>query len=541
MKSIIVLAVSYILFTNLVYSQINQEWVARYNNENNSDDRFSSMITDYNGNIYVTGNSMDPNLAYRITTLKYNKFGQLKWIANYLPYGTSYDIATDSHGNVYVTGESQVNSIDIITIKYDSLGNHKWTKLFTSPGQNTDNGFKIKIIDNLIYIAGHYAASTNGWGNVLLNYDTSGTLKWSSILINEINYESLCDMKISKTSKNIYLTGTTHINENGNYHYKIITIKTNAQGNVLWKNIFDTLGFGSEGYAVEIDSNDNAFITGRSYKSYSMYDYHMPVLKIDSSGSVQWYRLSNGQTDIGESGNAIKCDQTGNIITTGQGNNFKLLTLKFSKSGDMIFERSYPNSDSGYSGYHAGYDIDVDSLNNIYVVGQTDVGSKSGLITLKYSPLGNILWSNYYSPTYNGINFGLKIIVIGVDEVFSGGYGSRLVGSYDVYDYILIKYSNSIGINSHFGEIPGKYILNQNYPNPFNPSTNIKYQLAKICYVSLRIYDDNGREIETLVNGELLPGSYNVNWNASKYPSGVYFYRLTTDGFSETKKMLLVK
>jgi hypothetical protein len=85
------------------------------------------------------------------------------------------------------------------------------------------------------------------------------------------------------------------------------------------------------------------------------------------------------------------------------------------------------------------------------------------------------------------------------------------------------------------------YSISQNYPNPFNPSTNIRYDLPKSESVKLIIYDALGREIETIVNKKQSSGTYEVTFNASQYPSGVYFYRLTTDGFSETKKMLMIK
>ena len=83
--------------------------------------------------------------------------------------------------------------------------------------------------------------------------------------------------------------------------------------------------------------------------------------------------------------------------------------------------------------------------------------------------------------------------------------------------------------------------LSQNYPNPFNPSTSIRYELPKNGFVRLVVYDALGREVETLINEKQSPGTYEVNWDATVYPSGVYFYKLTTEGFSETKKMMLLK
>ncbi|MCB0724202.1 MAG: T9SS type A sorting domain-containing protein [Ignavibacteriae bacterium] len=89
--------------------------------------------------------------------------------------------------------------------------------------------------------------------------------------------------------------------------------------------------------------------------------------------------------------------------------------------------------------------------------------------------------------------------------------------------------------------LPERYNLNQNYPNPFNPSTNIKFDIANTGPVKITIYNSLGMQVETLVNENLSPGSYQVNWNASSISSGTYFYRIETDGFVETKKMLLIK
>ncbi len=89
--------------------------------------------------------------------------------------------------------------------------------------------------------------------------------------------------------------------------------------------------------------------------------------------------------------------------------------------------------------------------------------------------------------------------------------------------------------------VPDKFALNQNYPNPFNPSTSIKFDIAKEGFVKLAVYNMIGQKVADLVNGNLTAGRYEVNWNALKVNSGVYFYRLETSDFIDTKKMLLVK
>jgi len=84
-------------------------------------------------------------------------------------------------------------------------------------------------------------------------------------------------------------------------------------------------------------------------------------------------------------------------------------------------------------------------------------------------------------------------------------------------------------------------MLYRNYPNPFNPSTNIKFDIPKSSDVKLIIYDIAGREITKLVNEMLNAGSYEVSWDASNYTSGVYFYKLISENYIDTKKMVLIK
>ncbi|MDP4197002.1 MAG: YCF48-related protein [Bacteroidota bacterium] len=89
--------------------------------------------------------------------------------------------------------------------------------------------------------------------------------------------------------------------------------------------------------------------------------------------------------------------------------------------------------------------------------------------------------------------------------------------------------------------IPKNYYLSQNYPNPFNPSTTIQYTLAKPGYVSLEVYDVLGRLINIIFNKYQTEGDYKINWSAKDLPSGIYFYKLRSGEYIETKKMLLIR
>ncbi|MGA2669484.1 MAG: S8 family peptidase, partial [Ignavibacteria bacterium] len=97
------------------------------------------------------------------------------------------------------------------------------------------------------------------------------------------------------------------------------------------------------------------------------------------------------------------------------------------------------------------------------------------------------------------------------------------------------------GISRNNNEIPKEFKLYNNYPNPFNPSTVIKFDLASQSHAKLVLYDVLGREVLGLIDENLKAGSYSIELKADNLPSGVYFYKLVTDSYVDTKKMLLIK
>ncbi len=120
-------------------------------------------------------------------------------------------------------------------------------------------------------------------------------------------------------------------------------------------------------------------------------------------------------------------------------------------------------------------------------------------------------------------------------NIISGSYFYRL----KQIDYDgTYGYSNTVSINTGT-ELT--FTLEQNYPNPFNPSTNIEYKIPNSEFVQIKIYDILGKEVETIVNEIKSAGTYDITWNAENLPGGVYFYKLKTGSYEQTKKMLLLK
>ncbi|NOS84925.1 MAG: T9SS type A sorting domain-containing protein [Ignavibacteria bacterium] len=159
----------------------------------------------------------------------------------------------------------------------------------------------------------------------------------------------------------------------------------------------------------------------------------------------------------------------------------------------------------------------------------------------------------YKRSTNSGTNWGadtrLTINIPGISylpSVAVSGSAVHVVWSddrnsnYEIY-YKRDSTGNPTGIININSEIPDQFSLLQNYPNPFNPVTNIKFSIPKSGNAKLIVYDISGKEMMVLVNGSLNAGTYTVELNASNLASGVYFYRIETSGFTDIKKLVVVK
>jgi len=147
---------------------------------------------------------------------------------------------------------------------------------------------------------------------------------------------------------------------------------------------------------------------------------------------------------------------------------------------------------------------------------------------------GGVSWkyNRVFPPIYGSTTYAQFI------DNFTGWFLGHNGSQYKLYHTVNGGVTNVVQLSS---KIPVNFSLSQNYPNPFNPSTIINYQLAINSSVTLKIYDALGNEVQTLVNEKQNAGSYSVDFNAASLPSGIYFYKLVTEKFSETKKMILVK
>lgn len=178
----------------------------------------------------------------------------------------------------------------------------------------------------------------------------------------------------------------------------------------------------------------------------------------------------------------------------------------------------------------------------------TNTSGFSALLAGDHNYYGNFNNLGYYTSFWSSIeystNYGRKkaytmeldfmynrIFLTNNYILFEDGYSIRCVRG---------ETGTAVEDNDKNG-LSTKYILSQNYPNPFNPTTTINYSIPKESFVTIKIYDVVGKEVAVIVNENKSAGSYSIEFDASKLVSGIYFYRMQTGNFIETKKLILIK
>ena len=531
MKKIFIL-VLFIISSAEANAQVQLEWARVYNN--GFSDVAMDMVVTKDGDIYTTGESFFLVRDKDWLTLKYNTSGIFQWSQRFdgLSYDTPQAIALDSAGNIYVTGSGDNQ---MTTIKYTPSGNRVWIDqgAFTGgSGALAISAYKSECV----FVAGLSIDSGNYYFSTIVKYDSSGLRRWTHRYNADLSPYFLNEFHAVSTDElgNSYATGNSY---DGNVYEEYVTIKYNVNGDSIWTRKYNSTGIGWDySKAITVDKRGNAIISGNTYEN-------VVTLKYDSTGLQQWVRSfqPNRQDDFP----AIVSDDSGNVYVTCTGTSASaggnIVTVKYSPAGIQRWMRSF---DGGENLNDHAVDICLDESGAVYATGyygSSNIGSS--IVTIKYSNSGEQLWIQRFPGTALVSNYPVSIGIDGSSNI----YVFATSRSSSSADYLILKYSQSVGINSESGELPETYMLKQNYPNPFNPETSIPYQISRPALVTLAIYDIRGNLIRVLVNEKKQAGTYEVKFKAvdesgNELPSGVYFCRLEADNeMIDSKRMLFVK
>jgi photosystem II stability/assembly factor-like uncharacterized protein len=426
---------------------------------------------------------------------------------NVLPVTQIYNFDAGIDNKNVICGGTQDNGI----VKTINLGN-SWSFLFTGDG----GGIEIDPASyNTIY-ATHYGSSNPNvsWGRYK---STNGGLGWSEITNNLLADGNWVPLIHSDKTPPIYLYTNA-----GSY-----MLRSTDQGST-WTQLnavaFPTtyiLNFsvsiynaGSVIYACLEDQPESGNHAGKLLRVYDGGTWHERSTGLPTTGA--WVRnVTIHPTNI-DIAYALMNGFSGQKVfkTTNRGVNWVNIT------GDLP---DIPVSDL------APHPTDDTKLY---------LSSEFGCYKTTNGGANWITWNNgmpYNLPQSATIN-SLNVI----DSIAQNGRYYILAGTYGRGIWIReISGDDPIGIIPN--STPVSFNLSQNYPNPFNPSTKINYSIAKGSIVKISVYDILGRLVRILVDEKRTRGNYSIEFNASNLSSGVYFYRLYTDGFTDIKKMILVK
>jgi subtilisin-like proprotein convertase family protein len=523
--------------------------------------------------------------------------GLIQWVRNYsgtlagLSSGNS--ITIDNLSNVYITGRIRnINSnYDAVTQKYSSAGILLWSTPYSYAGGLHDEGFDIKL-DNLnnIYVTGvsRGVVGVDSGYTLLLKYNNNGAQQWvqhyhSSIPGTEYGYKVLLD-----NSNGLFIMcKTDHIFlEN---HQDIMTLKYNTNGNFQWYSRFsDSYNNLENAYCMLLD-NSNNIIVGGVYQKSNRFDLLLLNYN-NSNGNLLWsyqYNRTGISSDIAKT---IKANTDGSLFVSGQSNSFNMvLKLVPANTYSVIYNRNGLNKpiiDSSFTYDTILFSQSMLPLNAIVrdvnvtldtilhpVDGDLDIslihlGFNDTLVYRRGGPFANFIstrlddtasinicngglppYTGYFKPCWPLAKFNYLVAegpwILRIYDRRAPATGTLKAWKLQItYDAI------PIGIQPISSEIPSHFSLSQNYPNPFNPATKIRFDIPvgtrHGAFVQMKIYDILGREIATLVNEQLQPGTYEVEWPApmgdgANYPSGIYLYRIMTNNYTETKKMILIR
>ena len=307
----------------------------------------------------------------------------------------------------------------------------------------------------------------------------------------------------------------------------------------------------------EIDENKNVVFQWRSWD-------HIPILDATHED------FTAEQIDYIH-GNALELDNDGNILLSSR--HLDEITKISRSTGNIIWrmggkknEFQFPNDLFRFSHQHG---IRRLMNGNIILFDNGNYHTPQVSRAVEYlvdetNKIATMVWEYKNTPSIYGNAMGFAQRLENGNTLISWGStnptltevkpdGSKALEisfSTGVFSYRAFKYSfgsGFTGIDPVNGEIPGNFSLYQNYPNPFNPVTKIRFSIPAGGNMSrpvssvLTVYDALGKEVQVLVNEQLMPGSYEADFDGSRLSSGIYFYKLTSSVFSEMKKMVLVK
>jgi hypothetical protein len=455
-------------------------------------------------------------------------------------YGSSYDevgysVEQTSDGGYIVAGYTDPSGLgltDIYLIKTDSLGDTLWTRTYDESNydraqsviETSDGGYILAGSKSGVGLQNVYVIKTDSFGNTLWVRDYGGSSGDGAESVRETRDGGYIiagfTLSYGAGSSDIYL------------------IRMDSTGDTLWTKTYG--GSNQEGGTSVQETVDGGFIIAGATNSFGAGNLDLYLVRTDSLGVTLWSKTYGGVWN--DYGSSIQETQDGGYVIVGTTVSFGIgngdvYVVRTDSQGDSLWTKTY-----GGLGVDGGRSIQQTSDGGYILTGSTEFWGAIDLYLVKTDSFGDTLWTRTFGDTARENGFSVQqtsdggFIIAGYTESFGAGGD-------DVY---LIKTAGdgTVGIEEELKKNKVNYskiILFQNQPNPFQRWTVIGYSLPETGSVTLKIYDINGRLVETLVNEPKEPGLYDVRWEGINRANGIYYYRLSINNLTATKKMILLK
>ncbi len=314
-------------------------WISEYNGDSLGYDIGHALQLDPEGNVYVTGNTYDSSV--NIVTIKYDANGVEEWVqcyngpGNHQDFGYALDLDLD--GNVFVAGVSTglLTSRDYAVIKYDNLGSVLWVRTYTSVGHYSDQANAISVhSDGSAYVTG--VADTD-YGTI--RYSPDGEELWVSLYNGFGNgFDLARDLAVDEAG-NVFVTGRAYAL---NGWWDIATIKYNALGTAEWFNWYNGPVDKSDdsGVAIEVGESGTVYVIGRSSGDHTWDDF--VTIAYDDTGDTQWFMRYDGPESHYDYITDLALDSNENVFVTGRSygyeDGFDCVTIKYEQVSGGVAE-----------------------------------------------------------------------------------------------------------------------------------------------------------------------------------------------------------
>lgn len=423
------LIIAFLFLQLSLCAQFTQQWVSKYNGRGDFSDEFKDMAIDKSGNLYLCGSTVRLGNNKDLLVVKLSPKGDTLWTNTYNGSGNGADeglaITIDSLGNTFVAGyERGANGggKNYITIKYNSLGDTVWTKVYNYSSNENEQANAIAVDHNgNVYVTGQSDSDPTTTSNddyATVKYNANGVLQWSNRYDGAGHARDRAYKVKADAAGNVYVTGRSNNGTNDDY----ATIKYNSSGVQQWLKLYDG---GRTDRAVDLilDPSGNIYVTGRSSNGSNP---DIVTLKYNSSGTELWsstYDRIDYDVPTG-----IALDGSGNVYVIGQSDadasplyNYDYVTIKYNSSGVQSWATLYTNS----SGDDIPTDLEVDKTGNVYVTGMSDIDASAILnynyLTIKYNSQGVQQWLKSYNGSANSQDQANAMVQDAVGNVYVAG------------------------------------------------------------------------------------------------------------------------